>query len=157
MSKRRDSMHMILLIAMCAIAIPAAAKNAGVTAQLKPAEAVAGHCAAWNTIDRTKRDLLLEHVFARDGVYNDPAPTFVTGRAALSDEIASFQRHHRGARFRCSAPQTHHSAMRVSWVLVGARGKLVTQGMDFYELAPGGLIRRVTGFFGPPPVIDPDR
>jgi hypothetical protein len=142
---------MILLIAMSAIAIPAAAKNAGVTAQLKPAEAVAGHCAAWNTTDRGKRDLLLKRVFAPDGVYNDPTPTFVTGRAALSDEIAMFRRGHPGARFRCSAPQTHHNAMRVSWLLLGADGKVLTQGMDFYELAPDGLIRRVTGFFGPPP------
>jgi hypothetical protein len=41
----------------------------------------------------------------------------------------------------------------VSWLLIGSDGKVVTEGMDFYELAPDGLIRRVTGFFGPPPPV----
>lgn len=128
----------------------AMARDTGSTMRLTPAAAVAGHCAAWNTTDRQKRDLLLKRVFASDGVYNDPTPTYVAGRAALSNEIANFQRQNRGARFRCSLPQTHHRAMRVSWLMVGADGKVRMQGEDFYELAPDGLIRRVTGFFGPP-------
>jgi hypothetical protein len=144
-------MSLIMFARLSASVAVAAPKGAGPTRQLTPAELVAGHCAAWNTTDRGKRDLLLKRVFAPDGVYNDPTPTFVTGRAALSDEIAMFRRGHPGARFRCSAPQTHHNAMRVSWLLLGADGKVLTQGMDFYELAPDGLIRRVTGFFGPPP------
>jgi hypothetical protein len=47
--------------------------------------------------------------------------------------------------------------MRVTWLLLEPNGKRPTQGMDFYELAPDGLIRRVTGFFGPPPVLDASR
>ena len=156
MPKRATSMGLILLTSLSAGVAIAAPKGAGLT-HLTPAELVAGHCTAWNTTDRGKRDLLLKRVFAPDGVYNDPTPTFVTGRAALSDEIARFRRHHPGTRFRCSAPQTHHNAMRVSWLLLGADGKVLTQGMDFYELAPGGLIRRVTGFFGPPPAVQADR
>ena len=154
MPKRATSMGLILLTSLSA-GVVAAPKRAGLT-HPTPAELVAGHCAAWNTTDRGKRDLLLKRVFAPDGVYNDPTPTFVTGRAALSDEIAMFRRGHPGARFRCSAPQTHHNAMRVSWLLLGADGKVLTQGMDFYELAPDGLIRRVTGFFGPPPTVHAD-
>ena len=147
----------ILLAAIAPVAMAASAKDGRPAAQLTPAAAVAGHCAAWNTIDHAARDRLLNRVFARDGVYSDPTPTYVTGRAALSDAIARFQRQYPGARFRCSAPQTHHRTMRVSWLLVGADGKVVTQGMDFYELAPDGLIRRVTGFFGPPPALDASR
>jgi hypothetical protein len=101
-----------------------------------------------------KRDQLLERVFARDGVYNDPTPTYVTGRAALSDEIARLQRKYPGARFRCSAPQVHHGAMRVSWVFARPDGTMVEQGTDFYQVAGDGLIHRVTGFFGPPPTVD---
>jgi hypothetical protein len=139
------------------LALTSTATIAAPTRHLTPAAAVAGHCAAWNTTDRAKRDILLKRVFARDGVYSDPTPTYVTGRAALSKEIASFQRQYPGARFRCSAPQIHHNAMRVSWLLRDRDGKVVTDGMDFYELAPDGLIRRVTGFFGPPPALSPER
>jgi len=34
-------------------------------------------------------------------------------------------------------------------------GSEVANGMDFFELAEDGRIRRVTGFFGAPPVIKP--
>jgi hypothetical protein len=151
MPTRATSISLILLASLSAGVAVAAPKDARPANHPTPAELVAGHCAAWNTTERGKRDLLLNRVFAPDGVYNDPTPTYVTGRAALSDEIARFRRGHPGTRFRCSIPQTHHNAMRVSWLLLGADGKVLTQGMDFYELAPDGLIRRVTGFFGPPP------
>jgi hypothetical protein len=158
MSKKPAATLAAILFAVIAPDTMAASTKGGrPAAQLTPAAAVAGHCAAWNTIDHADRDSLLDRVFTRDGVYSDATPTYVTGRAALSDAIARFQRQYPGARFRCSAPQTHHRAMRVSWLLVGADGKVVTQGMDFYELAPNGLIRRVTGFFGPPPALDASR
>lgn len=128
--------------------------GAGATGHLTPTAAVAGHCAAWNTTNRVKRDVLLRRVFARDGVYNDPTPAYVTGRAALSDEIARVQRKYPGARFHCSPPQVHHSAMRVSWVFSRPDGTVVEHGMDFYQLARDGRISRVTGFFGPPPTVD---
>jgi len=156
MSKRSAAALGTILFAIIALASMATAVNARPAPHLTPAAAVEGHCAAWNTTDRVKRSLLLERVFARDGVYSDPTPTHVTGRAALSDAIADFQRQYPGARFRCSVPQTHHSAMRVSWLLLGSDGKVITQGMDFYELAPDGLIRRITGFFGPPPSVGTD-
>lgn len=129
----------------------AGAAAASQTAPLTPAAAVEGHCAAWNTTDPRARDRLLRRVFAPDGVYSDPTPTRVVGRVALSNAIVRFQRDYPGARFRCSAPQTHHRFMRVSWVLIRADGTVETEGMDFYELAPDGLIRNVTGFFGAPP------
>jgi hypothetical protein len=45
--------------------------------------------------------------------------------------------------------------MRFTWAMVTADGKEQTRGMDFGELAPDGRIRRITGFFGPPPDIKP--
>jgi len=150
-------LRMGLLAALPAAAMAGAAGAASPTAIPTPAAAVAGHCAAWNTTDRTTRDRLLKRVFAPDGVYSDPTPTYARGRVALNNAIAQFQREYPGARFRCSAPQVHHRAMRVTWVLRRPDGSVVTEGVDFYELAPGGLIRGVTGFFGPPPALDPPR
>jgi hypothetical protein len=147
----------ILLVANAPVTMATAAKDARPVRSLPPAAAAAGHCEAWNTTDRVKRDILLRRVFASDGVYNDPTPTYVTGRVALSNEIARFQGQYPGARFRCSAPQTHHSAMRVSWLLLRRDGKVLEQGTDFYQLAPNGLIRRVTGFFGAPPPVSLSR
>jgi hypothetical protein len=151
MSRIAAGLGVIMVTAMTAVALPGEAKRP--IARLTPAEAVRDHCAAWNTTDRIRRDRLLKHVLASNGVYSDPTPTYVIGRVALSNEIGKFQRQYPGARFRCSAPQAHHKALRVSWLLIGSDGKVVTEGMDFYELAPDGLIRRVTGFFGPPPPV----
>lgn len=150
------SLGTVLLAAIATVAFARGKDNAP-TARLTPAAAVVGHCAAWNTANRADRDPLLRRVFASDGVYSDPTPTYAAGRVALSNAIANFQREYPGYRFRCSAPQVHHAAMRVSWLLLGPDRKLRAQGMDFYELAQDGLIRRVTGFFGPPPAIEHDR
>jgi hypothetical protein len=144
-------------VLLAAAATTAMAAGKAPMAGLTPEAAVAGHCGAWNTTSRAERDRLLEHVFAPDGVYSDPTPAYVAGRAALSDHIAEFQRRNPGSRFQCSAPQTHHRAMRVSWVLVKPDGTVDTAGMDFYELGQDGQIRRVTGFFGPPPPVDTRR
>lgn len=81
---------------------------------------------------RSARDRLLARLWAADSVYSDPEPTLAVGRAALSDAISEFQRHYPGARFRCSAPQTHHRVMRVSWMVLGPDGAQLTQ-----ELRPG--------------------
>jgi hypothetical protein len=159
MSKSASPLGAALLSAMAAIATAniATAADSAPPPALTPAEAVAGHCAAWNTTVPAERDRLLRRVLAQDSVYNDPAPTYATGPAALSAVIADFQRHNPGARFRCSAPQVHHGAMRVSWLLVGPDGKVITPGMDFYELSKDGRIHRITGFFGPPPAVETER
>jgi hypothetical protein len=151
MSKRAAGLATFLLAAILPVTM--AAGQRGQPANLTPEIAVADHCAAWNTTDRVERERLLKTVFAADGVYLDPTPTYANGRAGLNDAIANFQRRNPGARFLCSAPQTHHRAMRVSWVMLGGDGKVREQGMDFYELGQDGLIRRVTGFFGPPPKV----
>jgi hypothetical protein len=156
MPKSASALGAALLGAVTLIvpAARAAAADSAPPPKLTPAEAVADHCAAWNTTDPAERDRLLRLILTPDGVYNDPAPTYATGPAALSAVIADFHRHNPGARFRCSAPQVHHNAMRVSWLLVGADGKVVTPGMDFYELTKTGQIHRITGFFGPPPAVE---
>jgi len=119
-----------------------------------PDSTVAAYCASWSTADRSVRERLLERVWAPDGVYADPAPTYAAGRAALHDVIGKFQEQHHGARFQCSGPQVHHGMMRFTWIYFeGDREQ--ARGMDFGELAADGRIRRITGFFGPPPVVSP--
>jgi hypothetical protein len=141
------------VLASVAAMPPAEAQQAAPS--LSPDAAVVAYCAAWNTTDRADRERLLAQVWATDGVYSDPEPTLAVGRAALSDTISAFQHSHPGARFRCSAPQTHHGAMRVTWVLLRRDGVELARGTDFSELAADGRIRRVVGFFGPPPVVRP--
>jgi hypothetical protein len=122
---------------------------------LSPEAAVVDYCRAWNTPDPAERERLLARVWAPDGVYSDPEPTNAVGIAALSDAISTFHHSYPGAYFRCSAPQVHHGAMRVAWVLFRPDGSERSHGMDFSELATDGRIRRVVGFFGPPPEVRP--
>jgi hypothetical protein len=148
--------HVVALVFLAlagGVAVPSA--QAQTPRSLSPDSAVVVYCAAWNTDDRAKRDRLLAQVWTPDGVYSDPSPTLATGRAALSDTIGALQRRYPGARFRCSAPQTHHGFMRATWVLLRPDKTEVTRGMDFYELAGDGRIRRVVGFFGASPIVSP--
>ena len=140
-----------------ACAMFAAAVGLSCTAMAEPAKpltpdaAVKDYCAAWSTADRGVRDRLLARVWAPDGVYSDPEPTLAKGRAALSDAIAAFQRQYPGTHFQCSTPQSHHSAMRATWILLRPDGAQVTHGMDIYDMARDGRIQSVVGFFGDPP------
>lgn len=143
-----------LAASLGAIMLLTVAASTTAAPRLTPEASVAAYCAAWNSTNPAERNRLLDRVFAPDGVYTDPTPTYVKGRAALSAEIAKFHSQYPGASFTCSVPQTHHNAMRVSWLLSERDGKK-TEGMDFYELGADGLIRRATGFFGPPPTLHP--
>jgi hypothetical protein len=148
----------LLLVASAAFVSSAAtssAKAQHTAHSLTPDSAVAIYCAAWNTDAKSDRDRLLARVWTPDGVYSDPNPTRTVGRAALSDTIAALQHRYPGARFRCSAPQVHHSAMRTTWIFRKPDGSEIAHGMDFFELAEDGRIHRVTGFFGAPPAVKP--
>ena len=151
----RLDLYAVLLAALTSSAALTNAQAQQAPHTLSPDSAVIGYCAAWNTDDKTARDRLLARVWMPDGVYSDPNPTRTVGRAALSDTIAALQHRYPGARFRCSAPQVHHSAMRTTWIFRKPDGSEIARGMDFFELAEDGRIRRVTGFFGAPPVIEP--
>jgi hypothetical protein len=121
----------------------------------EPDSVVAIYCASWSTADRAARDRLLNRVWAVDGVYSDASPMMASGRAALSDSICSFQSRYAGTRFHCSPVQVHHGMMRFTWAMIAGNGKEQMRGMDFGELAADGRIRRITGFFGPPPEVKP--
>ncbi len=112
---------------------------------------VEAYGAAWNETDEAKRRGLLEKAWAGDGVYTDPQ-SHVEGRDALLALIAGFQSQAPGARIvPTSAADEHHGKVRFTWRMDGTDGKAVMEGIDFGELAPDGRIKRIVGFFGPPP------
>jgi len=152
MSRPRVTLSALVLSALASGAAVTRAQAQHDVRSLGPDSAVVVYCAAWNADDRATRDRLLARVWTPDGVYADPNPTRTVGRAALSDTIAALQRRYPGARFHCSAPQVHHGAMRTTWIFRRPDGSEVAHGMDFFELAEDGRIRRVVGFFGDPPV-----
>ncbi|HZZ70217.1 MAG TPA: hypothetical protein VFE18_18745 [Phenylobacterium sp.] len=121
---------------------------------LSPEAAVTAYCEAWSITDRTSRDKALARVWAVDGVYSDP-DSYAKGVKGLSDVIADFQRSYAGTHFACSKPQSHHRFMRATWILLRPDGAEVNHGVDFYDMAPGGRIQRIVGFFGPPPAATP--
>jgi hypothetical protein len=57
---------------------------------------------------------------------------------------------------RGHADETHHAAMRATWVYLRPDKTAVARGEDSYELTPDGRIQRVTGFFGPAPATTPE-
>jgi hypothetical protein len=151
----RVALSAVGLGALASVAIAGPAKAEPAAQPLTPEAAEVVYCTAWNTVDRAERDRLLARVWTTDGIYSDPNPTLTTGRAELSAEIAALQHKYPGAHFVCSAPQVHHGAMRTTWVYLNKDGSEIEHGMDFSELAADGRIRRVTGFFGEPPVLKP--
>lgn len=138
------------LVADCLLAGVALAQAPASPAPAPPA-VVAGYCAAWGERDAVRRDSLLRVVWADDGRYLDPSPVELHGRAALSAHIQRFLAETPGLQWACSAPQFHHGSLRFTWMMRGADGRLIADGMDFGELGPDGRLRRIVGFFGAPP------
>jgi hypothetical protein len=114
-------------------------------------EVVASYASAWNEPDATARRRALERAWTERGVYSDPT-AHVEGREALVAHIGGFQTQMPGARIiMTSGIDEHHGAIRFNWALRGGDGTVLTEGIDFGELADDGRLRRITGFFGPPP------
>jgi hypothetical protein len=148
-------MGMRLLFLVIALVITTAPLEAQATPRQAQLDAtVARYCGAWGEKDSATRDRVLAEVWATDGVYVDQAPTQYDGRAALSAGIDTFQRgRFSGATIRCSGVQSHHGYVRFTWTIVGPNGATMLEGMDFGELDADGRIKRIVGFFGPPPAV----
>src|SRR4051794_25448093 len=125
MRRRGHELRLVCAVLFAAVGLSRVAM-AEPAKPLTPDAAVTDYCAAWSVTDRGARDRLLARIWATDGVYSDPEPTLAKGRAALSGVIANFQRHYPATHFRCSAPQMHHRAMRVTWILLRSDGTQVT-------------------------------
>ncbi|MBI1885935.1 MAG: nuclear transport factor 2 family protein [Chloroflexi bacterium] len=112
---------------------------------------VEGYGGAWNETDEGARRRLLEKCWADGGTYTDPQ-SHAEGRDALSALIGGFQQQMPGARIEAtSGADVHHNVLRFTWKLLGPQGNTVMEGVDFGELDGDGRIKRIVGFFGPPP------
>ena len=114
-------------------------------------EVIEAYAAAWNEAEEAGRRRLLERSWADDGTYTDPT-AHVEGREALARHIAGLQQRVPGARiFLTSGVDEHHGVLRFTWRLVGPDETMTVEGVDFGELSSDGRLRRIVGFFGPPP------
>ncbi|MEA2150851.1 MAG: hypothetical protein QOD69_2681 [Solirubrobacteraceae bacterium] len=48
----------------------------------------------------------------------------------------------------------HHGWLRFGWRMLDPAGQVVLEGQDIGERGCDGLLRRIVGFFGPPPPVD---
>ena len=118
-------------------------------------DVVRAYGAAWNEPDKAARRKLLDEAWADNGVYSDPTGR-AEGRDGLVQHIAGFQSQFAGHRIDLtSGVDDHDGFLRFTWAMVGPDGAAVIEGIDFGELAPDGRLRRITGFFGPPPALEP--
>jgi hypothetical protein len=116
---------------------------------------VATYGAAWLEPDPQRRDALLEIAWAETGTYCDPNSR-ATGRKALSDLIGQFLEAGKGARIELtSRPSQHHGHAYFTWRMVAPGGHVAVSGVDFGRLDSQGRLAEITGFFGPPPPLDP--
>lgn len=114
-------------------------------------EAITMYGNAWNEPDEAKRRAMLEKAWADDGVYTDPQ-SHAEGREALLQLIAGLRQTFAGVSIEpTSGVDEHHGKLRFTWKMLGADGNAMMEGIDFGELGDDGRIKRIVGFFGPPP------
>ncbi len=115
-------------------------------------ETVLAYVEAWDTPDEQKRRDLVSRCWAADGEYRDPTNT-ARGRDELLALIASFRARLPGGRIPlASGVDGHHGMLRFRWVFIQPDGTRL-DGFDIGELDEQGLLRRITGFFGPFPPL----
>jgi len=108
---------------------------------------VDAYLAAWAETDAASRDALLRESFAEGGRFVD-AHADVTGRAALDTHIAACQRMFPGVRMvRDGTVMQSQDALLVRWRALTASGEQAAAGINFMQLAPGGEIETVRGFW----------
>ena len=110
------------------------------------------YVAAWAETDEGRRRALIEQVWDERGEYLAPTTDALVGREALAGRIGGFQQRFPGNRIvMTSGVDGHHDRLRYSWAWLDADGKLVLEGLDIGEIGAGGLLTRLTEYFGPLP------
>ena len=102
---------------------------------------------AWNETDPEQRSSYLLACWAEEGVFKD-AMSYVSGRAALDEHIASAQSYLRGAKLTRSGPvQLCHDRVRFGWRIIGPDGAPFAQGTNYGEMTADGKIVCMVGFW----------
>ncbi len=106
--------------------------------------------ALWSEPDRVARRGELDALTTDDVVFRDSFGS-TAGRADLDDHIAASQRHMPGMRLRRrgDAHQCQGTVL-AGWVAEGPDGAPRASGTTVFDLAAGGQIARVVGFWTPP-------
>jgi hypothetical protein len=121
------------------------------------ADVVRTYASAWLHADESARRRALEAAWADDGAYCDPT-ALVEGREALVEHIGGFQARMPAHQLAVTSDvEEHHGFLRFAWAIQDGDGNVVLEGIDFGELAGDGRLRRIVGFFGPPPAASTDR
>jgi hypothetical protein len=106
------------------------------------------HLRAYCEPDPARRVAMLESVWTADGELIDP-PFEGSGISGISAMVEVLLDHYPGHRFeRTTTVDAHHSHARYGWSLVSPDGEHAVTGTDLVDLEPGGMIRRIVGFFG---------
>jgi SnoaL-like domain len=114
-------------------------------------ETIDTYAQAWSVTDAAASRRLLDAAWAEGGRYSDPMSQ-AEGRDGLAGLIAGFHQQMPGATIvRTSGVDEHHGTFRFTWAVKSADGSIAMEGVDFGELDGDGRVRRIIGFFGPPP------
>ena len=111
-------------------------------------QTVDGYMAMWNEADPARRAEGITAVWDGDARYVDPLLE-ARGHAELGAMVDGVQAQFPGHRFRRSSGiDVHHDVSRLGWELAAPDVAVVSAGIDFAVLGPGGRLRTVAGFFG---------
>lgn len=93
-----------------------------------------------------RRESELRDCLADDATYCDPNGP-LSGRAALSDYMGSFQQSVPGGRFEIIQVVAHNGRSLARWALLGADGAILQLGASFALHDERGRLQSISGFF----------
>jgi len=103
---------------------------------------------AWHEPDSARRLAILDEVWAKDGVYQDPYSDPATGRAALSDVMGFGVAPGQYLELRSwEAGDLHHQRIRMSWRHCCPSGIPLLEGTDIATIGADGRITKVVSFW----------
>jgi len=112
--------------------------------------------AIWAETDPAQRTQLIALCLVEDAEIVGPG-YHLRGHGAIADNAAQFQRDHPGKKaVFASGVDAHSGWARCAIQLVAADGAIAAQGLDVFEFAQNGLIRRVITFWGALPTRAPN-
>lgn len=103
------------------------------------------YLAAWNTDDPVDRARLLEKSVTDDVEFIDPMANF-SGTPDLAQHITAVRSTYHGVTFASAGElDQHNNVARAPWV--ARAGDTELRGLDVYDIAEDGRLRRIVGFF----------
>ena len=114
-------------------------------------ELVMAYLGAWTERRSSARRRLLQHCWGEQGTFSSWT-THVEGLDAMDAHIASALRQQPRRTRRARTCDVHVSGNKLSftWVLFGRTTRSCSEGSEFGEVGPEGLLVRVTCFAGRP-------